>query len=318
MSCSLLAQAQFDPQFSQNMFNVPAINPAAIASDSSFTVYGIMRQQWVGITRAPRTTVINLSSPFMSFDRTQHAAGFMYINDRAGFFLSQMIYGQYAYKYRLRSGGVLSFGTTVGILNQTIDPEDARTLDALLSGDNTGNEGDGTYQIGGGSDNALLTSEGNGIAFDWHLGAFYSDRRMYLGASAQHITKAARRVDEEISYDTKTTTYFTAGYNFLLANPLYVLKPSVFVKTDFASYQIDADILVEYGKRYWGGVGYRLDDAVTFIVGMQLTGGINLSYSYDWTTSKLAAVSDGSHEIMLSYSLKQDKKKTKYKSIRVL
>jgi len=202
-------------------------------------------------------------------------------------------------------------------LNQTIDPEDARTLESIISGGTT--TGGGDYVMpSGASDNAFLTSKGNGIAFDWHLGAFYADAKMYVGASAQHITKAARRVDENISYDTKTTTYFTAGYNFSLANPLYVLKPSVFVKTDFASYQIDADMLVEYGNRYWGGAGYRLDDALTFIVGMRLANGLRISYSYDWTISKLAAVSDGSHEIMLSYSLKQDKKRTKYKSIRIL
>ena len=306
LSCALFgAKAQSDPQFSQNMFNIPAINPAAIASDSSFTVYGIMRQQWVGLKNAPRTTVVNLNAPFLTFDRTQHAVGLMYINDRAGFFLNQMIYGQYAYRFRLKREGVLSFGTTVGALNQTVDPD-------VFIPENFEDSGFSS------TDMALLREKGNGIAFDWHLGAFYSDASKYFGVSAQHLTKSVRQMDENIIYDTKTTTYFTAGYNFSLANPLYVLKPSVFVKTDFVSYQSDFNCLVEYDRKYWGGMGYRLDDAVVFIVGMQLANGLRFSYSYDWTTSKLGAVSNGSHEIMVGYSLKQDRKRTKYKSIRIL
>ncbi len=308
-------QAQFDPQFSQNMFNIPAINPAAIAPDSSFTVYGIMRQQWVGLKNAPRTTIANLHTPILTFDKTQHAAGFMYMNDRAGIFLNQMIFGQYAIKRRLRNGGVLSLGTAIGALNQTVDPskveleEDEQLGGGTIEGDNS---------LLGGSDVALQQSEGNGIAFDWNIGVFYADAIKYVGVSAQHLTGVDRKMDENIIYETKTTTYFTAGYNFLLANPLYVLKPSVFVKTDFVSYQSDFNILLEYQKKYWGGVGYRLDDACVFIVGMRLSNGLKVSYSYDWTTSKLGRVSDGSHEIMVGYSFKQDKKKTKYKSIRIL
>jgi hypothetical protein len=67
---------------------------------------------------------------------------------------------------------------------------------------------------------------------------------------------------------------------------------------------------------FWGGLAYRLGDAVAPYVGFQkdfaqvdqgvrtMNHGIRLGYSYDVTTSLLKDYSAGSHEIFVTYCMK--------------
>jgi len=77
---------------------------------------------------------------------------------------------------------------------------------------------------------------------------------------------------------------------------------------------------MEYDNKYWGGLSYRIQDAVVFMAGINIAGGLSIGYSYDLPTSKIITVSSGSHEIMLVYSFEYvfEKRTSKYKSIRLL
>ena len=95
--------------------------------------------------------------------------------------------------------------------------------------------------------------------------------------------------------------------------------PSVFFKTDPASWQADLNLTFEYDKRIWAGIGYRIGDAVIITAGTELWNGIKFGYSYDMSISALSRYNSGSHEFYLSYSFLLYKKHDhQYKSVRFL
>ena len=52
------------------------------------------------------------------------------------------------------------------------------------------------------------------------------------------------------------------------------------------------------------GVSYRNIDAVVSYIDFKLSESIHFSYSYDWTTSAIRNVSNGTHEFMINYRVR--------------
>lgn len=296
------AKAQFDPQFSQNMNFLSLSNPAMISMDGKANIMGLNRQQWVGITNAPITTVFNLSLPFKIND-TKHVGGLLFLDDRLGLFANQGVYLQYAYQRNMWDG-LLNVGTNIGVLN------------VMFEGTKTFIPESNYHTTSG--DPVIPTADENGIAFDMTLGVTYYDEKKYAGISLAHITNPSINIGEKATVTVRPLLYLTGGYNFFSEDALYVIKPSLFFKTDFASWQIDLNTIIEYKQRFYGGLSYRYQDAVVLLVGFKFSG-VNICYSYDITTSKLARAGGGSHEVMLGYSfLIERSKRNRTKSVRIL
>jgi len=293
--------AQFDPQFSQNMNLLSFSNPAMVSMDGKANVMGLNRQQWVGITNAPVTTVFNITLPFKIND-TRNVGGILFLDDRIGLFANQGVYLQYAYQRNFREG-TLSFGTNVGFLNVTFDG--TRTF--IPNSD---------FHVSG--DPAIPETNENGISFDMTLGVTYFDKNKYVGISLAHVTSPVIDVGERTTVTVRPLLYLTGGYNFFLEDALYVLKPSLFFKSDFISWQVDLNLIIEYKQRFYGGLSYRFQDAIVLLAGVKF-GGVNVCYSYDITTSRLARAGAGSHEVMIGYSfLLERTRRSQTKSIRIL
>tara|TARA_Y100000589_G_scaffold274389_1_gene268131 strand:- start:165 stop:452 length:288 start_codon:yes stop_codon:yes gene_type:complete len=76
------------------------------------------------------------------------------------------------------------------------------------------------------------------------------------------------------------------------------------LKLASGSTTFDINAMGVYNNKFWGGVTYRLQDAVAVMIGWQATPGFKLGYSYDVATSALSTRGGGSHEIMASYCFK--------------
>ncbi|MBK7970860.1 MAG: type IX secretion system membrane protein PorP/SprF [Bacteroidetes bacterium] len=63
---SLSAQAQFEPQFTQYMFNEMFINPAYAGSREQVAATMLYRNQWVGLEGAPKTQTASINGPLMN------------------------------------------------------------------------------------------------------------------------------------------------------------------------------------------------------------------------------------------------------------
>ncbi len=109
------------------------------------------------------------------------------------------------------------------------------------------------------------------------------------------------------------------GYNIKLSDPLFQLRPSFLFKSDPASWQLDLNANVVYDDKFWGGISYRVQDAVALLMGLELFNGLRIGYSFDLAISTVRRNSLGSHEFFVSYSINVVKSRNqKYKSIRFL
>ena len=298
--------SQFDAQISQYMFHNSSFNPAAVGDGDLIQITGQHRIQWLGMPNGGQTTVFSISSP-LKFDKTSQGIGFKFLNDKVGQFTNQSAHFQYAFKKKIGTG-TLSIGADLGFVSLGF------------------NGGDSIHKITLGlyhditSDPEIPKSNVVGMSFDMSLGMFYSTTQYYGGISYLHLNNPTVDWGDRSKFRQTGTLFITGGYNWILPDTKYVLKPSTLIKSDFSSMQVDLSGRLEYDSKYWGGITYRLEDAIVFLAGINIAGGFSIGYSYDLPTTQILAVSSGSHEILVTYSFEYilGKKNSKYKSIRIL
>lgn len=296
--------SQVEAQLSQYMFHPEAFNPASMGENGMAHAIGQYRTQWVGMPGAPETMYFSVNAPFVTKKNT-HAIGITFLNDKAGAFINQSASLQYAFKKKVGKG-LLSVGANLGFMSIGFDADSAK------------NEIQSEYHDA--VDPIVPMIDENGMGFDVTLGAYYSTPKYYAGISYVHLNNPSFKLGDKSVFHATGITYINGGFDVNLEETKFVLKPSTLIKTDFTTFQVDVSTRLEYDKKYWGGLSYRLQDAVTLLGGISLANGISLGYSYDLPTGKLLTVTSGSHEFFLSYgfALDMSKNKKRYKSIRIL
>ena len=298
------ASSQFDAQLSQYMFHNSSFNPAAVGESDMIQIIGQHRIQWVGMPNGPQTTVFSINSP-LKIGNTLQGIGIKFLNDKAGLFTDQSAHLQYAFKKKI-GVGVLSIGADLGFVSLGFRGDSVRASESAY------------HNILG--DNKIPTTSVAGMSFDMNLGVFYSTQKLYAGISYLHVNNPKVSWGNNIEFKQKGSLFFTGGYNLVIPETKFILKPSTLIKTDMSSVQCDLTGRLEYDYKYWGGLSYRIQDAVVFLAGINISSGLSIGYSYDLPTSQIITVSSGSHEILLMYSFEYifGKKNSKYKSIRLL
>lgn len=297
---ALALKAQQDPQFSQNMFNILAVNPAYAGSEKSIVISAINRRQWVGFDRAPVTSLVNASMP-IQIGRKFHGFGLSIARDELGFEKNTNVKFSYSYQKKLNKG-LLHLGLSIGLQNNSLKGEWF-----VPDGDefSSAQEDLGSGVIDAGK-----------MVFDPGLGIFYQNSCFYAGLSVTHITKPDLSYSETVKMYLARHYYATAGYQFELSENWEIL-PSFFFKTDAVISQVDANCLLRYNKKLWAGVSYRINDAIVSMLGVRFSNGIQIGYAYDISTSKIAKAS---HEFLLMYKFKAklEDRNQRYKSVRFL
>ncbi len=297
-------QAQQDPQFSMNMYNHMAVNPGYAGSQGMMSAAVLNRQQWMGFEGNPKTTFFSAHMPVKPFGISS-GIGLTFMDDKLGFEENLGINLSYAFRMDVGNGN-LGIGLSVGLLSKS------------LKGD--WKIPDSDFHSSAGQDPFIPSSEESGMAFDMGLGAYYTNENFYAGLASTHILEPI--VDYGLSARTDIVRhyYLTSGYNIQLPNPSFELQPSIFAKSDGASFQLDVNASLIYNKKFWGGVSYRLGDAVVFMFGLEMNNGMRAAIAYDFTTSAIGAYGNGTIEFMLNYNLEigGDKSSQKYRSVRFL
>ena len=300
---NLAALGQADPQFTNNMFYKLGVNPAYAGADNAINGLILNRYQWVGMKGAPETLVFSVDASTNLFG-TSGGLGLNIISDRLGYFDNILINANYAYRTNL-SFGTLALGMSAGFYSQSINGdwkgiEDARFTDP-------------------GSDPGIPQGEASQLAFDAGAGIYLSSNNYFLGISATHLNEAVIKYDESARIYLARHYYLMGGYNIRLADPLFELRPSFLFKSDLAAWQLDINTNIVYNDKYWGGISYRVDDAVALLMGLELASGLKVGYSFDLVTSAIGSAGFASHEIFVSYSVTLERNRNqKYKSIRYL
>src|SRR5674536_331570 len=76
--------SQQDPLSSQYMFNTLTYNPGVAGTSGMICATALNRQQWVGFTGAPATTVFNISAPVSLFG-IKSGVGLVVESNKIGF-----------------------------------------------------------------------------------------------------------------------------------------------------------------------------------------------------------------------------------------
>ncbi len=299
----LAALGQQDPQYTNYMFYKLSVNPGYAGSEDAINGLLLNRYQWVGYEGAPKTLVLSADMPIKTFNRPS-GIGINIISDQLGFYKNMWININYSYKITTKFG-TLSIGISPGIYNFDINPGGWETGD-----DSQGESGD----------NLIPEQDASQLAFDIGMGAYLYSNKYYLGFSVSHINQASVVYDDNGAGDYLTRHYYlTGGYNIKLPDPLFELQPSFLFKSDLAAWQLDLNANIVYDNRFWGGLTYRVQDAIAILLGTELLSGLRIGYSFDLTTSKIRSGTYGSHEFFVNYAFSFGRKRNqKYKSIRFL
>lgn len=286
--------AQQDAQFTQNMFNKLGVNPGSAGHNGGICGTLLSRSQWMGFDGRPQTHLF--SADALLFNK--HGVGLTLFQDKLG--IESNFAGKLAYSYHLMLGpGTLGIGAEVGLINKSYGDDFVAIDDYTL-------------------DPSIPNGSTSAMTFDAGFGLFYNiPNKMYVGISTLHIPQGELEDVANgntpngvgaLTYAQARHYYIMAGYDWdIKGDEMFILKPSILAKTDAASTQLDVNAMLLYNKLVWGGVSYRVQDAVAALAGIDFTKvspslkGLKLGVSYDITMSSLGDHSSGSLEFMLRY-----------------
>ena len=289
---SLHLQAQQNVMVSQYMFNGLLLNPAYSGSQNYLTSTLMYRNQWVRVDGAPVTSVLAVDGTIAN---KNVGLGLIIMNDRIGATDQTDIYGNYAYKIKVKNGK-LALGIKAGVSRYVYN------TDKLIYWD----EVDKVYADGN-KQSSWLPKFG--------LGAYYNSDKWYAGISVPVLF--AYDPNYKFGLDVNKSSldrrhYLATAGLIIKLNENFKTKPSFLLKyVPSAPVQADLNLSLLYKDKFWIGASLRTGDAMAAIVEYQINRYLRMGYSYDFTFSKIRNSTNGSHEIMIGYDFLKDNTKIK-------
>lgn len=313
----VMGKAQQQPQYTQYIINNYIINPALSGIENYTDLKISHRHQWVGVQDAPVTTYLTIQGPLNKKDDRitatsfkmpgenprgrnywqdytpappHHGIGLKIINDRTGPLNNFSAYGSYAYHIGLSPKTSLAAGFEIGLRSLSLhagelifDPDNPSSVDPAV----------GTSQ------------EINRIKPDMGAGLWLYSASFFAGLSAQQV------IPQTVYFSDNTVKtagfkliphlFATAGYRLQMTDDIFAL-PSVTIKyVQPLPLQADFNIKLQYQDLLWAGASFRTFDGFAGMAGINVSNTFNISYAYDYTTSKLGSISKGTHEIVLGF-----------------
>lgn len=312
--CTVLVGQQ-RPQYTQYVFNNYLLNPAVSGIENYVDVKAGYRRQWTGLNGAPVTTYLTANMPFgsrfLNGDATampaaggenplsrsylqdymaaepHHGVGIMVVGDKTGPISQTNIDATYAYHLGLAPKLNLAVGVSAGINNISLD----RSM----------------IQLGDVADDpAIANGNVSQIKPDLGVGVWLYSANYYFGASVQQLLKQSLYFSTNSAYNQSQTVphyFFTAGVKLYMSDDI-TFMPSVLLKViNPVPTTFDINGKLAFKDKFWIGGSYRRNDAVAAMAGINISSLINVGYSYDFTTSNLNTVSNGTHEIVIGLLL---------------
>lgn len=278
--------AQQDPQYTQYMYNTQVVNPAYAGSRNALSFGALYRTQWVGFEGAPKTGTFTINSPIGALKNM--GLGLSIVRDELGPAIESNVNIDYSYTINTSEKGELSFGLKAGVDLLNVDFTKLNIFDNQeLSFQNN-------------IDNKLLPQAGAGI--------FYNTDRFYVGLSVpnffttEHYDQSSATNGQNISAE-RLHYFLIAGHVFTLSENLK-FKPATLVKAVSGSplqWDVTANFLIN--EKFILGAAYRWSAAVSALAGFQASQGLFIGLGYDYQTTDIERVSDGSYEIILRFEI---------------
>lgn len=280
-----VASAQQAATYAQYMFNGLAINPAYAGSHEALSATALVRFQNVGLDGAPKTQTFSLHSPLLN---KRVGLGMLAIRDEIGVITQTGLHFSYAYRIPISTKATLSMGLQGGI----------GIYDANYTQLEVPPTNDPAFQ-----QNVHETRPNIGA------GLYLYSKDYYVGLSAPHLVNNAfdRGTDFETVYQNKPIL-LTAGYVFPI-HRLLKLKPNFLLKiVDDRPVEFDLNANLLFDEVLWVGLSYKSTQTISVLTQAQLTDQLQFGYSYQISAGPIRQVELGSHEVMLNYRFKYNKK----------
>jgi len=279
---------QMFPLSDHYVYNGLFINPAFAGCHDALSTTISYRDQWVGFKDAPKSYILSLHTP-VNNDRI--GLGMIIENNSIGIFKETNLIANYAYRMELRDGKLaLGLGFGVTLLNTAWNE-----LDVTDAGD---------IQLMNNPTSAVLPT--------FSLGTYYYTKKYYIGISAplflsHELDKSTGKY--KISNNLSGCNYFfSGGYTVGISNQVKFL-PSILIKYHQGNViQVDYNAQINLKDRIWMGIGYRSRDMLVGMLQCQLNYQLRMAYSYDFDLGSIGKYENGSHEFVLSYVLRYERK----------
>ena len=299
--------AQQAPQYSQYLRNQYMVNPGAAGVYDFTDVTVSARMQWLGFSNAPMTTYASATSqlskkpkvrynpslristgpvknPEIKTGKMVHAVGGQLIGDQWGAFRRVNFAGTYALHLPVATGCMLSFGTRVGISNNTFIQERAVAKNYTS---------DVTYTD-------YTANLANRNIVNLGVGLYFYSQRFFFGVSGDQLTKDMITFgSSSINFDTKIHANITGGCKFNISDSL-TLTPAFLVKyMSPAPMSVEGSLQLEYREWLWCGASYRHKDAIVVMAGLNISRRFKFGYSFDYSINRFNNYCAGGHELVL-------------------
>jgi type IX secretion system PorP/SprF family membrane protein len=293
--------AQQEPTYSQYMFNVFLLNPAAAGSDGSTSISLTGREQWVGWPGTPKTHSLSaqtrvLKNSFIAkaltlrkkFSKRSSSGrvglGLHIYNDINGPMTRTGLHMTYAYHIPMRQSQ-LSFGLTVMPYQFNID------RNAVL------------LNIKSNDDPVILAITPRYV-IDGNLGAQFTTPLLFAGLSVTDLFQSSIKFGDNSTAGFQIMRHYClmGGYKIAI-NKLIMLEPTTLIKfTEQGTFQMDITARAYYREDYWGGISYRTGanaGAIVFLAGLRVRK-YYIGYAFDLTMSPIMKHTYGSHEFLFT------------------
>lgn len=273
--------AQDVPIYNQYFMNPYVYNPAFVGHNEHPMIFLSHRRQWIGIEGAP----VSSSVSFHSELKKNVAIGAHLYTEKRGLLTSSTAELALGYKLKLGQKNFVQFGLAAGAGSNNIDLTEAPA-------------------------GATITEDlDNSIYLDGRFGVKVQLGHLNLGFSLPTLFERDYVHDNsgELSTDPLSKYIAMASYRFVVSEDNFAFEPHLLYRTLGGEFTQIEGGGVFYIKNLWVGGSYRMDYGATGLLGINIKDKLAIGYAYEMATAVVSGFTDGSHELSISFRLKEKK-----------
>jgi type IX secretion system PorP/SprF family membrane protein len=240
------------------------------------------RNQWDKVNGAPNSVVLNVEADMTRW--FPGGLGISFFHDAIGFNRQNNVMLNYAFPLEIPGAGKLGIGIGVGMMNFSMSPE---WVPPTTLNDPT------------------LPSAYSAINVDLNFGIYFKGvQDYYVGISSTHLSESSLVSDAN---PLNVTTYNTARHYYIMGGKTFnnigdgAIETNAIIRTDLVKLSADVNARYIWKQKAYGGLTYRVSDAVAVMLGYSPINNFTVGYSYDISINKFSSISRGSHEILVKY-----------------
>lgn len=274
--------AQQDKLITHFMYDKMSLNPGKTGLDGGICATSMYRNQWDKVNGAPNSVVLNVEADMTRW--FPGGLGISFFHDAIGFNRQNNVMLNYAFPLEIPEAGKLGIGIGIGMMNFSMNPE---WVPPTTINDPT------------------LPAAYSAINVDLNFGIYFKGLQdYYVGISSTHLSESSLVSDEN---PLNVTTYNTARHYYIMGGKTFknigngAIETNALIRTDLVKLSADVNARYIWNQKAYGGLTYRVSDAVAVMLGYNPIRNFTVGYSYDISINKLSSISRGSHEILVKY-----------------